>query len=190
MRKNKKALKKQKILKNIYIFGLICSIIIINADSISAMPINPIVQYVIDNDTNDTSYGNSSYGSWSYITNSGLYNGDARIISSSPHNNCYQWIWPTYVKSEPIYATLSVYLNNANFTDPAAMYTLYESVGFVEHNVGTLNQKYAAAGWTSFSLVTLDYSSIDGYYRTYYAAVNTSGDSGQTGADAIRITLN
>lgn len=168
---------------------LVC-MIIINSQKVNAMPINSIVQYVIDNDTNESDYDNSSIGSWSYITNTGLYSGDARIISSEVKNNYYRWEWSEYVKSEPIYATLSVYLNNVNFTDPAAQYTLSSNVSYMEQLVGTLNQKYATSGWTSFSLVTLDFGQISGYNATHFASVTTSGNSGQTGADAIRITLN
>ncbi len=182
--------KLKKICKFVSFMLLFTFITVIYKQETNAMPINSIVQYVIDNDTNESNYENSSIGNWTYITNTGLYNGDARLISSSVKNNYYRWEWPEYVKAEPIYATLSVYLNNVNFTDPAASYIMSSNVSYMDQMVGTLNQKYATSGWTSFPLITLEFGHISGYNATHFAAVITSGDSGQTGADAIRITLN
>lgn len=148
------------------------------------------VTKTIDNDTNVSGYSNYNGNSaFSYITASYLYNGDARIASSSSSNNYYEWHYPSiFAEKTSCTCKVQAYLNHSNFTDTSASYY----VGLAQtmaYRVGSINQNTAPSGWTSISR---NFSSVPegNFFSSTYASVHASGASGKyTGADGLKVTI-
>ncbi len=144
----------------------------------------------IDNDSIASGYGNTNGGNaYSYLKANSLYNGDARIASSSKSSCSYYWKYPSMgANATSCRCTIKVYLNHANFTDPSAAY--YVQLSNTQSNrVGYLNQEKAPAGWISVAK-TLSPLPEGSYYTSKHAFVEPSGTKGKnTGADAIQVLL-
>lgn len=119
-------------------------------------------------------------GTFSYITNSGLYNGDARMVYS-PNGGYYVWKYAS-VKPSGVFA--HVYLNHSSFTDPKAEYVHHDYYGSAHTSqlFSYLNQNTALSGWNYIGHV-----SISGRECIHIGcrASRTSGT--YMGADAIRV---
>lgn len=126
---------------------------------------------------------------YSYITDSRLYNGDARCVASGNSADEYYWKHPGISSSTPTYFKIHVrtYLNHLSFTDPSATYYV-EYFRNVYYPVGSLNQNNAPAGWTE--IISKDVKTLftNGGYWSSDAYIEPSGKSGyNTGADAIQV---
>lgn len=146
---------------------------------------------LVDNDPINSGYSFSCYNMNYYSGLSGSYNFDARM--SPMLNNLYAyayWYFPPIVNSgTSCSATLGVYLNNANFTEPHALYC----IGIDNNNhmevMGEINQNYAASGWNYLHKTVSAYST-NNYISTGYVFVDshTSGNV-QLGADAVSLNV-
>ena len=156
--------------------AIIGSTVGITADAIT-------VSHVIDNDPL-ASTGNTSYSSgFSYMTGSNCYNGDAQIASSGNSSYFYHWVHETTTLGGPktVTVNLMVYLNHSNFTDPSAVYSVYQNGGAL--TVGKINQNLAAGGWNTLSSVT-----AANFTQLKMVCVDPSTYSGYyTGADAVDV---
>lgn len=142
----------------------------------------------IDNDSIASGYGNFNRG-FTYIKASSLYNGDARLSSTSVSSPRYCWDYPT-MSSSGNTCTIKVqaYLNHANFTDTAAYYVEYSPN--ISIRIGYINQDKAPGGWSSISRASISPASGTSGFSSSTAEVNPSGASGkQTGADGLKVTM-
>ena len=123
------------------------------------------------------------------------YNLDMRLSPSIyGSNSYYKWIYPTInVASQTCTVTLDIYLNHADFTDQSASYYFeikpIEGLSGVVDKIGTKNQKYAPAGWSSISKSVTRYPG-ETYITSRNVSVNaSSGSYKQLGADALQVTV-
>lgn len=164
-------------------------ILIVSAFSFSASAAST-ANFLIDNDTVDSTCKTERDGFGIYVTGSSHYNGDCRRQSSSNKYTWYQWCKKSeaiYSSYYPIYMVAGVYLNNSMFTDTQAHYYVVQRDGGYLMNI--LNQNTAPAGWTYFDyIISVNYATPNGF-SLYGMYVSPSGTgTGYTGADAIRIT--
>ncbi len=129
-----------------------------------------------DNDRSASSYPNCVNhvaGTWSYYRGqSGDINGDDRRARLNGSNRPgYAWTF----RQSNLY-TLDVWLANAGFTAPNAIYSIYDYRTKRVNNSRVINQNTARSGWTSGVVAGTGDSAL----------VNT-GTSGVTGADAVRM---
>ncbi|MEG1411061.1 MAG: hypothetical protein RSB77_05965 [Bacilli bacterium] len=137
----------------------------------------------IDNDTNlGSPYYNRPYGysTPNYTTNGWQYrkagyNGDSRLLSSGKANRNYNWAIERSYKN----VNIQVYLNDTQFTDPRAEYSVMTSNNKYSYTIlKKLNQHLAPGGWN-----TVGNLNVNGALSLEL----TSSGSGNTGADGIRI---
>jgi hypothetical protein len=145
----------------------------------------------IDNDTNVSGYGNSSYSSYVYMQASGLFNGDARYTSSSNSNNWYRWSFP-YISIPGNYCNYQIgaYLNHSSFTDIVSYGAEYYPD--VYYFTGYIDQDNAASGWnfTATKNVKSYVYTIGGGFYTGSIEIMPSGASGKrTGADEVSVYI-
>ena len=143
---------------------------------------------------NDDAQGNSNSRSGfnSYMSYSYCYLGDARKQACSTSSIYqYQWIYGSSVNASgnSMTATLSVYLNHNDFTDPAAKYYINSGANSMETTLAcTINQHTAPGGWTTYKAVTLPANAMFDANISRFVALETSARSSsyETGADGIR----
>ncbi len=148
--------------------------------------------FFIDNDSNDSNCSNSRVGFNEYLSDTGHYNNDARrqITKGNQYKTYYRWsLKKAYQFTGGVYAQLNVWLNNKYFLDPAAEYSINSGDSYSFYTLGTIDQKYAKAGWNATPRVYLPKYSSDPYTYSYMAELTPSGRniSGYTGADAIQM---
>lgn len=170
---------------------LIASTLALSIISISTITVDAAtLTRTIDNDSIASGYGNKNENNayW-YITSNSLYNGDARITSSTS-NSDYSWTYPSISASNvsSCKCTVQAYLNHSDFTDTSAAYYVqlwqYTSV-----RIGYINQDKAPSGWSTISRSSITPPGGRAYSSTY-SFVSPSGGSGKyTGADAIKVTI-
>ncbi len=123
-----------------------------------------------DNDAVGYPCSNGSYGSWTYRSGySGDQNGDDRLA----RNDSYRWYhWDyDYSYNNP---ELSVWLNNSDFTNPAANYFIKNSSG--HYSVGDINQNTAPGGWSYIGAVSGSMNGVDVTQHGDYANTYTGAD--------------
>lgn len=129
-----------------------------------------------------------TYGYMTYYSGvSGSYNNDMRLSDLTTQNHANAtWHFPTiYTSAKSCKVTLDVYLNHANFTDPEAIY-LVRTTSTSNAIIGTIDQKYAQAGWNELTK-TISQST---YINVSSVSVGSSyGTSKQLGADAINLEV-
>ena len=130
-----------------------------------------------------------------YISDSACYYGDARKqatgYTSYGGRWSYRYTYDTPVSGRgTIFATLTVYLNSYEFTDPGAQYYINESgTSMVMHLAGTVNQNTALGGWNGLPMLSLDFTDAAGYNASRYTELEAGTSAGYyTGADAIQVT--
>lgn len=136
--------------------------------------------YYIDNDTQVSGYSNYITGTWNHVTgDSYAFSYDYRIHYGNYYPDQYGWkMNSVYLSSAPI----SIYLNNANFTDIDASYGRIIGAG---HSIGyftSINQDTAYPGWNSLGTVSLNSS------YPFEIDVCCSQATFNTGADALSVT--
>lgn len=151
--------------------------------SSGVMVANAVNTVEVDNDTIASGCSNSNSGC-TYITGNTLYNGDARISSSSEHGE-YRWYFPNQVDGQCTKdVAIFAYLDHGEFTDPEAKY--YINDGPSKYNVeyvGSINQNKASRGW-NYVATNATFAGV-----SLHAEVRSSDKNGsRMGADAIRVT--
>lgn len=148
-----------------------------------------------DNDPIADGYSYQCYNMNYYNGIAGAYNGDLRLSPSINGSNAsYTWFYPFIgVNKTSCNVKLEVYLNNANFTDQNASYGYeimpMEGTAGVGTTIGTINQKYAAGGWSTISKNVTSYPG-NSYVSSRYVYVNaSSGSNKQLGADGLKVTV-
>lgn len=170
-------MKKVKKIVGLSSFVLVGALILsnLNGNSANASTIGEL----LDNDNGALNSSQNAYtGTWTHEDLSGDYNGDDRVNTSG--SGSYYWKFPY----QSGYKTLSVYLDQAKFTNPDAVYILQDSTGNYSATYGEVNQNLAPAGW---SAVNDEYG--DGYVGYSWLRV-LAGSGGYTGADAAEIDFN
>lgn len=148
---------------------------------------------LIDNDPIATGYS-GQYANMSYYN--GLvssYNNDMRLSNST--SAYYMWRYPmisTDVSNCTV--SLNIYLDNYNFTDTYAHYTIMtypiegEGAGYFQ-TIGYINQEIAPSGW---STISKNVSTQPGYNSIASSSVcveKSTASGRQMGADAIQVTI-
>lgn len=144
----------------------------------------------IDNDSIASGYGNENdNNAYSYITADYLYNGDARIASSSSSNSYYSWTYPSMSAADKTCTCkVQAYLKHADFTDTSAAYYVNLSQ-YTSIRIGYINQNTAPSGWSSVTRSNIPVPGVT-FYASEYASVKPSGGSGKhTGADGLKVTI-
>lgn len=125
----------------------------------------------------------------------GSYNGDMRLSPSIYNSSAYYtWVYPRInVANQSCTVTLDIYLNHSDFTDPSASYYYeivpLEDLAGIGVTIGTKNQKYAPAGWSSISKSVTRYSGQT-YIASRLVSVNaSSGSYKHLGADGLKVTV-
>lgn len=189
---------KKRIFKRIIsiatIAGIACNSLAIipnltaNASTITRSTDNDPVATGYSYDVNNMTYYNGMTGS---------YNGDMRLSPSINDDSAYyMWIYPiiSFIDSS-CYVSLNVYLNHASFTDKAASYDFevlpVEGSAGIGRSIGTINQKYAPAGWSSISKNINCYPDPSGpHIISRNVSVHaSSGSYKQLGADGLQVTV-
>lgn len=157
----------------------------------------PVTNKIVDNDPLSGEGSMSRNGFDTYISASGLWNGDARKQKCSSSNNyTYTWGFPqTYSRSRVnLYITVEVYLNNVGFTDEYAQYDVERGTSLYCTSLGTVNQNTAPSGWYTFGTKTINpimYSNsvVDSRASAVTLTTSKRNSSNSAGADAIRYTI-
>lgn len=148
---------------------------------------------LIDNDPIATGYS-GQYDHMSYYN--GLvssYNNDMRLSNST--TAYYSWRYPiisTGVSNCTV--SLNVYLNNSNFTDTYARYTVMtypiegEGAGYFQ-TIGYINQDIAPAGWSTISKNISTQSGYNSISSSSVCVQKSTVSGRQMGADAIQVTV-
>lgn len=148
-----------------------------------------------DNDPVANGYSGAYYNMNYYNGVSGAYNGDLRLSPVIVNDNAnYSWCFPTIsVPKTSCNVQLSVYLNNANFTDPNAQYIFKvrssDSSASYGTNIGSINQRYAYGGWNYISSNVNANSGKYNIYASEVMVVSSTGSSKQLGADGLIVTV-
>lgn len=181
-------------MKNIFnILSMVMIFVMIASMCITSYAYTVAESYIIDNDDDDDEnmgfYNDNEGFSWFSAARS--YNSDARIcdIEDSPNStgNYYMWGYDEYFRSSRVFIELSVYLYNANFTDPSATYFTIDTGNYSEVEIGTINQDLAATGW---NVIGTKYTSSSGSHGFSSVFVTPSDNIGEScGADAIDVQL-
>lgn len=171
------------------------SIALLCANYVSLSVSAASISRTIDNDPIASGYSYDAYNMSYYNGMTGSYNQDMRLSPSIYGSNAYyRWIYPTMnVASQTCNVTLNIYLNHADFTDESATYYFekkpIEDLSGVVDKIGTKNQKYAPAGWSSISKSVTRYPG-ETYITSRLVSVNaSSGSYKQLGADALQVTV-
>ena len=148
--------------------------------------------WLIDNDTIASAVNVSRSGFPTYLTvNKNLYNGDARREVASNKNSGYEYHSNHTMRNVHsgwnVYISLSVYLYDNSFTDPAANY--YAGNVNAYYRIHSVNQRTAPGGWNTLPEVSRNTSYEEPNYFSFQSvSVSPSGNaSGYTGADGIRV---
>ena len=153
------------------------------------------ISETIDNDPIASGYSYDANNMSYYNGMTGSYNQDMRLSPSiSGPNASYTWIYPSIsIASQTCTVTLNIYLNHADFTDPSASYYFekkpIEGLTGAGDIIGTKNQKYAPAGWSSISKSVTRLSG-ETYITSRLVSVRASSASNKRlGADALQVTV-
>lgn len=169
---------------------------IISFTTISTMTANAVTYTrSTDNDPVASGYSFDAYNMTYYNGMTGSYNGDMRLSPSIYSGDAYYtWIYPTISFAQSsCTVTLDVYLNHADFTDTGASYYFeaqpIEDLSGAGRTIGTINQKYAPAGWSSISR-TVTRITGETYIRSRLVSVDaSSGAYKHLGADGLKVTV-
>ncbi len=171
--------------------SFVISAVMISSFSVAVVADAATYTRLVDNDPSAAGNSFSCYNMTYYSGQSGSYNSDMRLSPTIYNNSAdAQWEYPQiHYNQSSCSVTLNVYLNHANFTDPAAQYTMQVDVNGVGKYVGYINQKYAPAGWSSISKTITAYAS-NSYITSGYIYVQASnGSNKRLGADAINLQV-
>lgn len=147
---------------------------------------------LVDNDPIASGYSFVSNNMNYYGAISGSYNNDMRLPPLLNGLTAYAfWKFPPMSHAgTSCSATLGVYLNNINFTEPHAAYSIEidNSSGGYDY-MGSIDQYYAASGW-NYIHKTVNAYSYNNYISCGSVLVEsrTSGNV-QLGADAVSLQL-
>lgn len=148
-----------------------------------------------DNDPVASGYSYDAYNMTYYNGMTGSYNGDMRLSPSIYDSNAYYtWVYPRIsVAKQSCTVTLDIYLNHADFTDPSASY-YYEIMPIEDLSgagsiIGTKNQKYAPAGWSSISKNVTRYPNQANITSRLVSVNASSGSYKCLGADGLKVTV-
>lgn len=144
------------------------------------------LMYTIDNDDAQGGW-NTREGFNTYMQYSYLMYGDARSDPTGGSTfTYYKWHYPTFSSNTKMAASLSVYLNHNDFTDPGAVYNVQcGPSGNLVMTLQTVNQNLAPSGWSYLTTGRTSGANISGYVRVY----SSSPPGYTTGADGIRLTI-
>ena len=149
------------------------------------------VTHIIDND-DAQGYSNDRYGFNTWFQANNLYYNDARKQVCNSHYY-YKYKFTKYYRySSDIYAQVSAYLYNINFTDPEANYYINDYLTDVYAPAGYINQDLAATGWNVIGVAHTTLSIPDTGFRCTDAVEVWTSENHSTkycGADAIRVRL-
>ena len=154
-----------------------------------------VQEYTIDNDPVASGFFGSCSSNMIYYSGmSGSYSGDMRIAWGSTGGAFYKWHYPS-VCFNSTYGTISlkIYLDNVNFTEPAAYYAVEKTYGGGDDGgsyapVGTLNQNTAPSGWCT-AIISNIYSYSGENIISSRISVTNSNNNANLGADAINPTF-
>ncbi len=173
-----------------YVLPLILVVALIVGGTMSASAYSTYATYTIDND-DAQGFSNGRYGFETKISSSSLFYSDARTQKCNMNGSVYYYNFTPYGRSTKIYATVSAYLNHANFTDPSAGYYINDYSTAASTLAGYINQDKAPGGWNTIGMATTGIRNASGLYATQRVELypSTAGAGKTCGADAVRVVL-
>lgn len=166
--------------------SLFMAVVLFSVATISASAAST---YIGIDDDDAQGYGNDSFGTWTRVYNSNLKYGEGLYTQCNDSRKFYEWIYNPIGGKNDMYVTLSVWLYDSTFNDPAASY--YVEAGYVYNTIGTVNQNTAPAGWTDFPQKVLKCRDAGGNNISHSVRMypSTRGSKYTCGADWVEATL-
>lgn len=170
-------MKKKK--KKIYGMIMACLMgVSVFSSAQSANAASLISTQVLDNDDGGIdSTRNMRTGTWTRVTSTSDYRGDARRAATGSGAE-YAWKFNYHSGQRLFY----VYLNDINFNNKLAEYSVIAG-DYTGYTIKTFNQQSAPGGW---NLLTNTYNN-DNVSYPYLSVWAVGGSTGYTGADGAEV---